>query len=280
MTTANQTILSNNTGTSNISNVETMSWMSAASTMVLVILAPTLAILLQVISARTRTRTNRTNNQSSHQRQHQHSRRRLQHALTGLLFYILSFLLTHFTASLLLATATTLFYILHISRSKSKAVQQYYIQQFGPLLREHEQNIHTIPGAFWFLLGTTIIYYFFDIDIARTSLLCLSFGDPIASTMGMNFGGPKVQFRHGSKSLVGCCSCFITCVIISMLCMGFKYGQGLWILTGFIATLMECLSGLVGIDDNMLIPLGTGATLSFYLYCMDLQFIGGSSILE
>ncbi len=99
-------------------------------------------------------------------------------------------------------------------------------------------------------------------DIVRTSLLCLSFGDPVASIAGMNFGGPKIHFRYGVKSFTGCCSCFVTCVIISMMCMGIQYGPGIWILTGLVATLMEVSSGFTGINDNILIPLGTGAALS------------------
>jgi dolichol kinase len=252
----------------NISNANTKddgttSWDPFTRTMLIIILVPTFVIFLQVLTARARTTSNPNSNNSktfNHQ-----GRRRIQHALTGLSFYILSFLLTHFIACLLLSTTTTLFYVLHLLRSKSKTIQQFYIQQFGPLLRDHEKNIHTAPGAFWFLLGTTVLVISFSMDIVRTSLLCLSFGDPIASAMGIRFGGPKIQLRHGNKSLVGCCACFITCVTMSALCMGIKYGQGVWILTGLIATLMEVLSGLIGVDDNILIPLGTGITLSLYL---------------
>ena len=135
----------------------------------------------------------------------------------------------------------------------------------GLLLREHECNVKTVPGAFWFLLGTTILVLSFTMDIIRTSPMCFSFGDPIASITGMSLGGPKVHFRHGIKSFVECCSCFITCVIISTFCMGVRYGPSVWILTGFAATFMEVSSGFIGIDDNILIPLGTGAVLSLYL---------------
>lgn len=248
---------------SNVWNVERMltsSWLrSAASTMLLIILAPSIVVLLQVIMSRFHNKGNKTTNNQKHN----HCRRRIQHALTGLIFYILSFILPISICRLLLSLANCLFYILHISRAKSKLIQKYYIENFGPLLREHERNVHSIPGAFWFLLGVSILTWSFSMDIVRTSLLCLSFGDPVASTIGMFIGGPKIQFKHGAKSLVGCGACFVTCVIISMLCMGSKYGKSTWILTGSIATLMESLSGIIGVDDNILIPLGTGVGLSF-----------------
>lgn len=251
-------------------------WDDFSRTMIFIVLAPTMAILLQLCTARisnladnqcSSSYTSNTADDSGNSSQPTYSncRRRIQHALTGFLFFLLSYILPHSIACLLLSLATTLFYVLHLARSKSKSIQHQYLQHFGPLLREHERNVNTVPGAFWFLLGTTILVLSFTMDIIRTSLLCLSFGDPIASITGMSFGGPKVHFRHGIKSLVGCCSCFITCVLISMFCMGIQYGPGVWILTGFAATLMEVSSGFMGIDDNILIPLGTGAVLSLYV---------------
>lgn len=238
-------------------------WLRSISSIFLIVLVPAFVVLLQLVAARIRTdgnNANQTSNQLS-----SNSRRRIQHALTGLIFYILSFILPFSIACFLLSSTTTLFYILHLSRSRWKSIQRYYIQQFGPLLREHEKDVHSIPGAFWFLLGTTILLLSASMDVTRTSLLCLSFGDPMASTMGMAIGGPKVQFHHGNKSLIGSCACFITCVLVSMFCMGLRYGQGIWILTGLVATLMEVSSGAVAIDDNILMPLGTGAALSLYM---------------
>mmetsp|Transcript_23627 Transcript_23627/g.35142 ORF Transcript_23627/g.35142 Transcript_23627/m.35142 type:complete len:274 (-) Transcript_23627:93-914(-) len=249
-------------------------WFDSISTTVLIILTPTVVILLQVIVASKTNNTNKgvqvastskTSDEGKTNHHHDHNRRRIQHALTGSVFYALSFILPYSIACLLLSTATALFYVLHLFRSRSNKVQRYYIQHFGPLLREHELNVHTIPGAFWFLLGTTILVFSFSMDVVRTSLLCLSFGDPVASTAGMSFGGPKVHFRHGNKSLVGCCSCFVACVLISILCMGLRYGCGIWVLTGCVATVMEVSSGFLGVDDNILIPLGTGVSLSMYI---------------
>mmetsp|Transcript_2274 Transcript_2274/g.2724 ORF Transcript_2274/g.2724 Transcript_2274/m.2724 type:complete len:259 (-) Transcript_2274:134-910(-) len=232
----------------------------STTSLVLVILAPTLTVLLQLVTATMK---------ESNKKGLEHCRRRIQHALTGLLFYTLSFILTHFVASMLLSSTTMLFYVLHSSRSRSKYIQQCYMAHFGPLLREHEKNVHTPPGAFWFLFGTTLLILLFPIEIARASLLCLSFGDPLAAIVGTIIGGPTIHLKHGRKTLVGCGVCFITCVLISIFCFGRKYGWFIWILTGFYATTMEVSSGYTGIDDNILIPLGTGLGLWIYVntYC-------------
>ena len=250
---------------------ESTSSAATGTSFALIILAPTMVIVLQILAARMRNNNDERGKKGNQNSKHQydHGRRRVQHALTGFLFYVLSFILPLYMAHILLSITTTLFYILHLARSRSKQVQISYIQHFGPLLRDHEKSVHSVPGAFWFLLGTTILVFSFTMDVARTSLLCLSFGDPMASAVGMKLaavggGRLKAQFRYGSKSLAGCCACFVTCVFMSMIGMGFQYGTRIWIWTGIVATFMEVLSGIVGIDDNILIPLGTGVALSFY----------------
>ena len=223
----------------------------------LILIAPTLAILLQLLTASNSSTSSNSNASSLHHR------RRLQHALTGILFYVLSFILPHIVAIILLSLATIAFYALHSARSTSTSVQEYYMKHFGPLLRDHEKNIYTLPGAFWFLVGTTIVVSAFPIHIARTSLLCLSFGDPIAALVGIRIGGPKIVVSTGgSKSVSGCLACFWTCYLVAFFCMN-EFGSEAWFLTGFVATFMEVFSSWIA-DDNVLIPVGTGTVLWLY----------------
>ena len=240
---------------------------SLSSSILLIIITPTLVILLQLMLARRSKNTISSKYGESSQANNNISQypRQIQHVSTGLLFYILSFILPIRLAFWLLSTTTAVFYILHKARSKSNLIQQLYIQHFGRLLRDHERNIKCIPGAFWFLLGTTITLYSYKIDIARTCLLCLSFGDPIASFSGIKIKGPKLQLKYGTKSLVGCFCCFLTCAMVSTVSMDIKHDQNIWFITGFVATMMEVSSGITGIDDNILIPIGTGLILSLYI---------------
>jgi len=226
--------------------------------LLIIVSAPILAILLQVLASGSGRNGNIqvARNSSSF-----HHRRRFQHILTGVLFYCLSYVLSQFVAALILAIATVVFYGLHKARSVSKSVQEHYMKHFGPLLRDHEKNLDTLPGAFWFLLGTCIVVSSFDMNIARTSLLCLSFGDPIAAMAGIRFGGPKIFMYGGSKSAVGCSACFWTCFLVAFFCMN-DFGVEVWFLTGSVATIMEAFS--CAIDDNFLIPVGTGTALWLY----------------
>ena len=152
-------------------------WMRYLS---LIFMSLALVILLQFVSASTRIDPTSSNNGTNDERFYNsssHTRRRIQHALTGILFYLTSFTLPQSIASLLLVTTTIAFYKMHTLRSSSKTVQEWYMKHFGALLREKEKSVHVLPGAFYFLLGNAIIFVLFPLNIARTSLLCLSFGD-------------------------------------------------------------------------------------------------------
>ena len=158
-----------------------------------------------------------------------HLSRRIQHAITGLILLLLSYIIPSYPLGFILLTVATLaFYYIHYKRIYDIEWDIWYINKFGMLLRQHEvgeweededndDNVNTtddgnnkhvakkdttattnykkrrrrrktipsLPGAFYFLLGTTISTYAFTISIARTSLLVLSFADPIAGIVGV-----------------------------------------------------------------------------------------------
>jgi dolichol kinase len=239
-----------------------------------IVLAPALAIVLQLFlssSSNTTPQHVETRNSSS-----LHYRRRIQHALTGLLFYILSYMISRPIAMTLLCISSISFYTIHKRRSSLNKVQDHFLQFFGPLLREYEKNVNNLPGAFWFLFGCTIVVCCFPINIARTSILCLAFGDPIAAIVGIQVRGPKLQSyfstnheqnQAGDKSIAGCLACFVICYLVAMACMN-PYGPTVWFLTGCTATVMEVLESVLPypfvVDDNLLIPVGTGIVLWLY----------------
>lgn len=91
------------------------------------------------------------------------------------------------------------------------AVNRAFIQAFGPLLREKEIK-GAIPGAFWMLLASLILFFVFPLDIACLALSYVSIGDPIASLTGLLFGTKQNQipvlmnmlvFRHLMKHSAG-----------------------------------------------------------------------------
>ena len=236
--------------------------------LLLIFMAPTLVIIIQLLAASQGETSGKSSTSSS-----LHYNRRIQHAFTGMMFYGLSYILPSSIAIALLCIATLAFYALLFARSRSHTVQEYYMRHFGPLLRDHEKKLNALPGAFWFLVGTTIVVCAFPIDIARTSILCLAFGDPIAAIVGINVGGPKLCLASnnnsngggGSKSLAGCLACFWSCYLVSFVCMR-ELGPEAWFMTGVVATVMEGLNFFCSIplDDNVLIPVGTGISLWLY----------------
>ncbi|GFH47291.1 hypothetical protein CTEN210_03766 [Chaetoceros tenuissimus] len=228
----------------------------------IMLFAPILVICLQLLTASDCTSSTKPQQNTSSSL---HYNRRIQHALTGLAFCLLSYVIPSFLAKPLLATATTLFYLLHCARSKSVTVQDNYLKLFGKLLRDHEKKPSQISGAFWFMLGSAIVVCLFPIEIARTSITCLAFGDPLAAIIGIKCGGPKVAFCSGSKTIAGCLACFWSCYIVAAILTPDLGPKGFFV-TGIAATIMESLSALscIKIDDNVLIPAGTALALQWY----------------
>ena len=131
----------------------------------------------------------------------------------------------------------------HTLRRRYKAVDRWYMQQFGPILRPHERHalpgtsgpahacwhvhssyhVHSVcdigPGAFWFLLGCAAVTAMYAKPIAMLAILFLSFGDPAASAAGVTFGdrySTRLPFAP-RKSLVGLMAASVACgVVVSL----------------------------------------------------------------
>lgn len=211
-----------------------------------------------------------------------HLSRRIQHAITGLILLLLSYIIPSYPLGFILLTvATFAFYYIHYKRIYDIEWDNWYITKFGMLLREHElgeweegeddnddngntdddnaslskskhvqankdtttitkykkrrsrrKSIPSLPGAFYFLLGTTISTYTFSISIARTSLLVLSLADPIAgivgvicSNIGLNISWGMLfqkivrgnngneERRGGGPTVAGSVACGITTIL-------------------------------------------------------------------
>ena len=172
----------------------------------------------------------------------------------------------------LLSIATVAFYIVHLRRVHDEVWDSWYLQQFGNLLRDHErgaweeeiEEVHNdnntlrktavsngtvmpqkkytirrrrktvpnLPGAYYFLLGTTLSTLLYNTSVARTALLVLSIADPAAGLVGSWFGihlpGWSVSWEQllrtqrgngnfvadGGPSVIGS----ITCALTTILC--------------------------------------------------------------
>ena len=170
------------------------------------------------------------------------AKRRIQHGMTGCILVLISYCIPIYMCILLLIAATYIIYYL-----KKHYFHTIYIQNFGPLLRDHEKQPLSqtsssssspennpdsttsqipLPGAYYFLLGTTITTILFPIRIARYSVLCLSLADPMAAYIGQSIPSYRLdQIRHVQRILIsistttngtisGCIACFISAWLI------------------------------------------------------------------
>ncbi|KAL9185443.1 hypothetical protein ACHAXT_003220 [Thalassiosira profunda] len=70
-----------------------------------------------------------------------HLSRRVQHALTGLALLLVSYIIPAYPVGFaLLAAATAAFYRVHAKRVRNEEWDEWYLEQFGALLREHERG--------------------------------------------------------------------------------------------------------------------------------------------
>lgn len=144
-----------------------------------------------------------------------HIARRIQHAVTGLVLIVISHIIPPYPAGcLLLFLATAAFYNIHRKRVQDPTWDDWYLQNFGSLLRTHEigeweevdlknnkrrwTSIPALPGAFYFLLGVAFSTFLFPANVARTSVLVLSISDPIAGLVGTWFTrqGNNIAWRR------------------------------------------------------------------------------------
>jgi dolichol kinase len=191
-------------------------------------------------------------------------RRKLQHASSGLLIaYLGQFVLPQPIAVTCLAFSLSLYSLLLYLRC-IPSVNAFFLQSFGPLLREHERQ-GAWPGAFWLLLAALFMYSHFDRLIASLAIAYISIGDPIAALTGQLFGN-STRFLPRGKSLVGfVCfwlSCFAFAVSIEPYVephskpsgfYGFSRWQYMAAAGALAAAVAESLP--LQLDDNLIVPI-------------------------
>jgi len=277
----------------------------------LIFLVPTAIILLQKVLASAQVdntitpNSNATVNTNERSSAHHH-RRRIQHALTGLSFYLLSYALPRSLSTTLLSLSTILLYILNLTRSLSPPLQSHYLTHFGPLLRTHELSPGVLPGAFWYLAGITVTSLLIpDLDVARVGVLCLALADPTAAGVGLYFPRSALAFevsRFGRirlaavghddggkkdgtagvgnggggscgrtidrKSLAGCGACFLVSFLVAQASGGEERGGWGWDASLVAAFATMVLEGVVSsfIGVDDNFLIPIGTSLALLLY--------------
>ena len=193
------------------------------------------------------------------------NKRRFQHAITGHALVQISYILPYTICIVALCIGSIGFLL---ARTHFPI---WFYTTFGSLLRPDEKSGMVLPGAFYFLVGTTLSALLSGEDklyIARYAVECLALADPIASYVGSKISSP--QLCQGS-SLSGCLACFMTSLCVGYIMLGCNNNNDTtgeasasscsWsvLLLGAVAcTISEAIP--FG-NDNLSIPIATTVTV-------------------
>lgn len=154
-------------------------------------------------------------------------------------------------------------------RMKFESINVMTIKVLGPFMRKSEEAGFT--GLPFYALGAGLSIFFYEKHIALLSIMFLVFADPIASFVGVNLGKDKIL---PNKSLQGTMASFFVCYIVSFLYLG-EYGVDSFNLiifslcAGIIGAISE-LASAFNIDDNLTIPVISGAGLTILNYIFNI----------
>ncbi|MFQ5815916.1 MAG: diacylglycerol/polyprenol kinase family protein [Candidatus Hydrothermarchaeaceae archaeon] len=128
---------------------------------------------------------------------------------------------------------------------------------------ERAEVIEETPGkgALSFFLGSLLAFVLFghNINVASASIVILALGDSTSTLIGRNFGGHKIRYNY-EKSWEGTLSGITFAAIGASLLLK----PELAIIGAFAGMMIESLP--LTVDDNIIVPLGAGAAISFALY--------------
>ena len=175
----------------------------------------------------------------------------LQHMVTGQALIAVSYILPlHYCRILLLIACLLIIYICFLHDA-------WYRQHFHTLLRPYELQYGVLPGALYFLVGVLVVATVFPLFIARYSVLCLSYADPMASWVGSNVY-PQVKI-HSGASVSGCTACFITALVIGMATLT-SANIRISVIGAVACMIAEAMPFW---NDNVMIPIATASAVQW-----------------
>ncbi|MBT7608183.1 MAG: phosphatidate cytidylyltransferase [Bacteriovoracaceae bacterium] len=198
-----------------------------------------------------------------HLRSDLHVIRKLWHMGTGLMGLYIYYKsgLDSRTMSYILFGVAIFGFIIDLSRLKNDTINKFVMMFMGPFMRESEKT--SLSGFPFYSLGVALSLFLFPERIAILSILFLVFSDPISSYFGILYGKDKIL---PNKSLQGTVAGYLCCYLVTLV-YGMIFAEPtiqllvFAIFGGVIGALSELLSELV--DDNLTIPVVSGAGLSF-----------------
>lgn len=198
--------------------------------------------------------------------------RRLFHMGSGVtVAFIYNFLLTHQQAVSILGTIACILYILEQVRINYPEFAGNFEQYSKYLLRAEEQLKESagIP----FVMGLLLTILSFPKPVAVVAILTLAVADPLSALIGIRFGRIRIVAH---KSMEGSAAFFIGCFLATTLVfLGYApttgTALGLAFFVAFTVSVFEMVP--IRLDDNLTIPLFTGAVTWLYCVILDIPTI-------
>lgn len=127
---------------------------------------------------------------------------------------------------------------------------------------ERKEDMKTLPGkgAIYYAIGCFLAVYFFPKDIAIASILILAFGDSISHLFGAHYGRIRHPFND-KKFLEGTLFGFLASFTIVLFFVNIPEAF-VASLTAMLIEAMEVKIGANAINDNLVIPVVAGITIS------------------
>lgn len=186
--------------------------------------------------------------------------RKLLHILTGNIAFILPIFVTREAMAFLAAGPFILF--------------TYLMSPYSPLKKfrgKTSEAGHSFGLVYYAITWTILAYLFFDHKIIiAIGILAMSYGDGLASVIGIRYGKKKYKLFEDTKSYIGSFAMFVFTLILLLIAMGY-YGtfelsvEIIAILIGIagVATVVE--GGTPKGLDNLSVPFITALLYWIFL---------------
>ena len=175
--------------------------------------------------------------------------------LAGLILPVIYLLLDKPTMLILIGTATGFALTVELMKWLSRRFSKLFFQIFASLLRTHERK-GAMTGATYYLISAFLCIFFFPKTIAIVCIFFMILGDLAAALVGKMWGRTKLL---GKKSLEGSAACFVVCAAIALV----NLNPVIAIIGASVATIVELMP--FPIDDNLTVPLVSGAVMHFLM---------------
>ena len=175
--------------------------------------------------------------------------------LSGLTLPVIYLFLDKPTMLVIIGILTGLALTVELVKWLSPHFGAFFFRIFTPLLRKHERK-GAVTGATYYLMSAFLCIFFFAKTLAIVCIFFMVLGDMAAALVGEKWGRTKLL---GSKSLEGSAACFIVCVAIALV----QLNPIIAVIGAFVATVVELIP--VPIDDNLTVPLISGAVMHFLM---------------